>query len=429
MLRTFVIIPLFFVSYMNAQTKTDAYLATILAQNQDPVFQQVLNDPGKYRLQIIYTEINRDKNNKQSFTNYYFHYDPQLYFNPASVVKLPLAILSLEKLHALRKKGIDKNTSLLFDSSSQWQTALEKDPSSPNGLPSVAQFIKRALLVSENDPYNRMYQFLGQGHINNQLKKKGLNDSRIARQFLGLNEEQNRHTNAFRFVDTDGKIIHQQPAVYNDRALDFSTAVLLGKGYLDRYDRLINEPFDFTKHNWISLGDMTQMLQRVMFPKSVPKQQRFDLSKDDLEFLYRYLSQYPSETPYPKYDAEKYYDSYVKFFFRDSSKKMPNGVRVFNKVGWSYGFLTDVSFVADFENNTEYMLAATLYVNSDEILNDNKYEYDQIGHPFLFQLGKTIYDFESRRERKFKPDLSAFRIQYECRSSEDQRSELSEVDN
>ncbi len=64
----------------------------------------------------------------------------------------------------------------------------------------------------------------------------------------------------------------------------------------------------------------------------------------------------------PKYDTSVFYDSYVKFFFRDSTRKMPDGVRVFNKVGWSYGFLTDVSYVADFKNNIEYIKAETVYV-------------------------------------------------------------------
>jgi hypothetical protein len=166
-----------------------------------------------------------------------------------------------------------------------------------------------------------------------------------------------------------------------------------------------------------------------LFPQSVAKKQRFQLTDDDYRFLYQYLSQYPSETPDPKYDAETFYDSYVKFFFRDSTHRMPPQVRVFNKVGWSYGFLTDVSYIVDFDNKVEYMLAATLYVNEDEVLNDGKYEYNGMGHPFLYQLGQTIYQHELKRQRKYKPDLSAFRLSYEKRDPADKRSALKEVDN
>src|SRR5678815_2494230 len=90
-------------------------------------------------------------------------------------------------------------------------------------------------------------------------------------------------------------------------------------------------------------------------------------------------------------------------------------VRVFNKVGWAYGFLTDISYVADFKNDIEFMLTATMYVNSDGILNDDKYDYDSVGYPFLYQLGQTIYRYELQRDRAHKPDLSKFRIPYEQR--------------
>ena len=174
---------------------------------------------------------------------------------------------------------------------------------------------------------------------------------------------------------------------------------------------------------------MQQMLQSVLFPASVPLQQRFQLTSTDYHFLYQYLSQFPSETPDPKYDTSVFYDSYAKFFFRNRNGKMPEGVRVFNKVGWSYGFLTDVSYVADFKNKVEYMLAATVYVNANETLNDNTYEYKTMGWPFLYQLGQTIYQHELKRKRATKPDLSRFQINYEHRDPSDTRPSLRDVDN
>src|SRR4051812_22863113 len=82
-----------------AQPRTSPLLTNLFAKNQNPVFQEVIRHPEVYRLQIIYTQINRDKNNVPTFTNYYFHVDSTAYFNPASTVKLPLALLSLEKLN------------------------------------------------------------------------------------------------------------------------------------------------------------------------------------------------------------------------------------------------------------------------------------------------------------------------------------------
>jgi hypothetical protein len=413
---------------MVGQLKTDPFLKRILSSNKDSIFNVVLNEPDKYRLQIIYTEISRDKRNIPSFTHHYFNYNPELYFNPASIVKMPLAFLALEKLNDLKIKSVDKNTIIQFDSSEHFHKTLYKDTTALSGLPTIAHFIKRAFLVSENDPYNRLYQFLGQEYLNKSLWRKGYNDVRITRQFMGLPQEQNRITNPVRLVNEQMQTLYSQPTLINKDSFDFSRIIKLGKAHYSK-NILVQEPFDFTMHNNLSLKNMQQLLQSVLFPLSVPEHQRFRLTNEDYGFFYQYLSQYASETPDPKYDADTYYDSYVKFFFRDSSHKMPPHVRVFNKVGWSYGFLTDVSYVADFKNKIEYMLAATLYVNSDEILNDGKYDYDDIGYPFLYQLGQTIYKHELSRKRKIIPDLKQFELNYEKRDPSDTRPALKDVDN
>ena len=101
---------------------------------------------------------------------------------------------------------------------------------------------------------------------------------------------------------------------------------------------------------------------------------------------------------------------------------------MFNKVCWAYGFLTDASYVVDVKNKVEFMLSATIYVNSDGILNDDKYDFERIGNPFMYQLGQTIYAYERTRKRPFKPDLSAFKLKYEQRIK-DNRPVVRDVDN
>lgn len=416
-----------FVSW--AQPKTDSLLKKILFESHQPILNDVLNNPDSFRVQIIYTRINRDKHNKPSFQNYYFNVDSNIYFNPASTVKLPLALLALEKLNAINRKGVDKFSRLQIDSNYTWQTPMYYDNTSENGYPSIAQFIRKAFLVSDNDAYNRLYQFVGPQEINRNLHKKGYPTVRITRQFLGLTLEQNRHTNQIRFIDQDGSLIYKQPSAYNTDSFYFEKSVKIGRGYLNGKDSLINTPIDFTRVNNLILKDQQQILQSALFPESLPKSRRFNLTKSDYSFLKQYLSQFPSETNYPKYDGGEYYDSYVKFLFRDSAHAMPVGVRVFNKVGWAYGFLIDVSYVADFTHQIEYMLSAVIYVNKDGILNDNKYEYDETGWPFMYQLGQAIYQYELKRERKHIPDLKNFKVNYEKRNSEDHRPTVKNVDN
>ena len=127
-----------------------------------------------------------------------------------------------------------------------------------------------------------------------------------------MNEDENRHTNALRFIDEKERLLYTQLPAYNTDSFDYSHIVKIGKAHY-KNDSLINEPIDFTKANNLPLEDLQKMLQSVMFPESVEQQQRFGLSKDDYRFLYQCLSQYPSETNYPKYDTAKYYDSYENF--------------------------------------------------------------------------------------------------------------------
>lgn len=397
------------VSY--AQVKNDIWLQNLIRKEASPLLQSVLNQPDTFRYQIIYTKIDRDNKNKPIFKNYYLHVDRALYFYPASMVKLPVALASLEKLNT-QKLPINKFTCMLIDSTRPWQTAVINDETSATGLPSVDHYIKKIFLVSDNDAYNRLYQFVGQKQLNEMLWKKGYTQSRITRRFDKSDFEQNRYTNQIRFFDS-GRLIYTQPEAYSDLQFDFSKKILMGNAHYDKDENLVNEPYDFTMHNTMPLEDLQLMMQSVLFPKSVAKERRFNLTKEDYRSLYQYMSERPSESHFPKYDTDEYFDSYTKFFFfRDGKGPIPEYIRSFNKTGWSHGFLTDVCYIVDFRNNVEFMLSGSIYTNSDGVLNDNKYEYNEIGYPFFREVGEIIYNYELNRKRR-KPDLSEWVLRYD----------------
>ncbi|MEO5683319.1 MAG: serine hydrolase [Chitinophagaceae bacterium] len=144
------------------QQKTDKWLEQLLRSQASPLLLQVLDNPDTFRYQLIYTQINRDKNNRPHCKNYYLHLDKNQYFNPASTVKLPVALCALEKLQDLQVPGLDMNTPMFTDSSYSGQRRVYSDSLSENGLPSIAQYIREIFLVSDNDAYNRLYEFVGQ---------------------------------------------------------------------------------------------------------------------------------------------------------------------------------------------------------------------------------------------------------------------------
>jgi hypothetical protein len=72
----------------------------------------------------------------------------------------------------------------------------------------------------------------------------------------------------------------------------------------------------------------------------------------------------------------------------------------------------DASYFVDFESGVEFIVSAVIYVNTDEILNDDQYEYEEIGFPFFTELGEYLYQMELEREKMLKPDLKEFRFEY-----------------
>ncbi|NJO03224.1 MAG: serine hydrolase, partial [Bacteroidia bacterium] len=162
-----------------AQVDQGADLLPNLIKAHPDLFGEILEHPERYELQIIYTQINRDSVNFPKFEHFFYGLSPDRYFYPASAVKLPVALLALEKLNRLAIPGLNKDTPLRIESAREPQKAVEKDTTSLTGLPSIGHYIKKIFVVSDNDAYNHLYEFLGQAYINETLWQKGYNDLQI----------------------------------------------------------------------------------------------------------------------------------------------------------------------------------------------------------------------------------------------------------
>ncbi len=380
-----------------------------LLHSQPKRFATVMQDPDKYRVQIIYTQIDRDAENRPRFTSYTYGVNPDQYFYPASTVKLPTALLALEKINELAVPGLNRDTTMLTDVASDWQTPALTDPSSPTGLPSIGHYVRKILLVSDNDAFNRLYEFIGQKPLNESLREKGYQNTRIFHRLeVARNAEENAKTNPVTFVDGD-TVLYAQGAQISDTNYAHKEPILLGRAEIVDGE-LLNRPKDFSGNNVFVLQDLHDVVQALIFPQFVEERRRFNLTEDDYQFVYRNMSAYPSESGIAEYsDPERYPDGHVKFFmYGGSAPTIPENIRIFNKPGDAYGFLTDCAYIVDFENGLEFLLAATIFTNANETFNDDTYEYDEIALPFLRDLGLAIYEIESAREREYAPDLSRF---------------------
>src|SRR5258705_5745266 len=189
---------------------THDFLADLLKLHP-AYFQSVLSNPDN-KVQIIFTQIDRRKNGKPEFTDHYFNVNDSSYFYPASTVKLPIAILALQKLNELNIAGFDRNTTMISEADYSGQSEVYNDPSTPDGRPTIEHYIKKILLVSDNDAFNRLYEFLGQEYINNTLHTMGYREVQIVHRLdISLSEDENRYTNPVRFFGTSAKLIYEKP--------------------------------------------------------------------------------------------------------------------------------------------------------------------------------------------------------------------------
>ncbi len=375
----------------------------------DTLVDRVLRNPA-HEVQIIYTQIDRDAAGQPHFVSYRYGVDSTRYFYPASVVKLPLALLALEKINYLQHSGyprLTRSTPYRLDSLRSDQQTYAADLRAPGGRPSIGHDIRQIFTVSDNDAANHLFEFLGRAAINATLLAKGYTRTGITHRLSVARD--NRYASPITFYDSGGSIFKEGERFDDYPYRNAQTGLRKGRGYL-RGDTLVRKPFDFSEKNWFALPDMERMLRAVLFPEAMPAVHRFRLRADDYPFLWHYMGIFPRECDYPRYDTAAYPDGYVKFYlFGDRTDRQSGAVRSFNKVGEAYGTLTDVAYVVDFEHNVEFILAATLLCNADGIFNDGVYEYETVGLPFLAKLGRAVYAYELKRERKVVPDLKKFR--------------------
>lgn len=336
----------------------------------------ILNNPSKYNLQILYTEINRDKAKVPTFTSYKYNVDAKKYFYPASSVKLSACILSLDKINDLKIGGLSKYTTMNIGASGYGQT-------SRNGE-SISSYIQNILLRSDNDSFSRLYEFLGQKYYNDTLVSKGYVNSKIIHRLSGSgNYENNKYTNPISFYTGDKKI-YSQPLKYSGTSYSNKglTNLYIGKG--EMINGTINySPKNFTYKNYMSIEDLQNMVKTVFFNNYMPVNRQFNLTVADTDFLKKYMKGTGSVN--------------YKYLVCGASTAIPSGVEIYNKIGMAYGELTDNTYIIDKNSGRDFMLTATIYVNSNGILNDDVYDYYSKGMPFLKNLGLMFLDYNKNR--------------------------------
>ncbi len=361
----------FVVSCENTNKATNP-LDHVLASENIKI-KRVIDSLDQYEVQIKFTQINRN-NDSIIFKDYDFQVDDNNYFYPASTVKFPIAVMAMEKLNHL--DSLNKDTRFYIEGDTVETT--------------FATDVSKIFAVSDNQANNRLLEFLGQDALNRNLEQKGIYPIRISHRLSVENADE---------ITTKPLIIYLNDSTTAALEGSINTSpeplkinkIEKGIGYIVD-DSLMQEPFSFALKNYYPINAQHAVLKRIIFPEAFNENKRFKLTDEQRKFILEAMHTLPKKVGY---DPIEYYDSYVKFFmFGDKKEDMPEYIKIYNKVGYAYGTLTDCAYILDTKNKVEFMLTATILVNKNGIFNDNIYEYDNIGIPFLAELGRQVYNYE-----------------------------------
>jgi hypothetical protein len=345
-----------------------------------PELAALANNP-EYRVQIVAQSRKKGSGNWQKTS---WQLRPERWFSTASVAKLPIALLACEKIAAL---GLGLDAKIGFTQppiGGEW----------PEGEPEFEAFsrtLNRIFTISENPPFNRLYDFLGVDAIQERLAAMGYPSARLISR-MSAPVIDNARTRAGLVKNANGTVVFEFPERLGTIHASDLTELRTGRGFLLDDGVLIEGPHDFSKANFVALADSQQMLKALIDPESVPVGQHWAIPESMRQQLLVIMARMPRESTDPVYDPVEYYDGYARFFMiGDSKAGKPDSLHLLGKSGEAYGFLTDVSYITEAGKDLELLLAANIYVNADGIFNDDKYEYESIGYPFLAALGRAVW--------------------------------------
>ncbi len=333
----------------------------------------VMDSLPQYEVQILFTEIDSTENGIK-FTDYSFQTNKNNYFYPASTVKLPVALLAAQYVSNNSELHLDTPYSMQGDSISH----------------NIADDIRQIFAVSDNEAYNRLYEFLGRDRINDRLREKGLKNTRISHR-LSTPNARDRNRRELQFYPS-----YESPTFIPESLPDSDIAPLKlkalskGKGFM-KNGSLVDTPMDFSLKNYFSLQDQHDLMKQFFFPEKYNENKQFKLDPLESIRVKKAMATLPKNAGY---HSNTYYDSYGKFFiYGDSKEPIPEYVKIYNKVGYAYGTLTETAYIVDERERVQFLLSATILVNRNGIFNDDTYEYEEIGIPFLAQLGREFYEY------------------------------------
>lgn len=367
----------------------------ILADHPDK-FGQFTDDAAKYKLQILLTVVDDTDTDKPMITRHGYRLEEE-YFYPASSIKTFAAAAALVKLQELRDETglpIDHKTPIVIHPLFDDEKLQDADPTNvATGKMTLEMEIRKTLLVSSNDAYNHLFEFVGHQQIHDTLTQAGLPDTRLNHRLSEFRSpEDNRQSPRIDFIlddDTTHTLPERTSTLITDNA--GLNGLSIGDAYMSDGQR-VDEPLNFLNKNHASLEDLQNFLILVTRPDiSMPQSFALPLSDQDRAILKSALSQHPYESKNPVYTPDDISELDGYPLFQPGLERIypREDLLLYAKGGTAYGFKIANASITHKPTGRTFFLAATLYTNSDGVLNDDQYDYD-LADQFLTDLAEAV---------------------------------------
>lgn len=363
---------------LNAQLTSDSSVLLNIIQENKSLDRIFSNDD--YKVQIRYTEVNGGELEPPVSLG------RETFFYPASTVKIPVAILTLVKMNEL---GITLTDRLILRDSLGCGNDAYVKKCNRDSI-SFYTLLTEMLVISDNEAYSALYHFLTPEYISVNLEKRGFNSSRIFKSFSTCSLLE-LCTNPFIILDSSGfQKYSASSACWNisrERIYceGYSREKVLGtKHEID--GKIIEGPYDFNFGIELDLIDLDEMFKRLIYPEHYNQEDQWGVSSEQRTLLMSWLSMFPRELNSPHYRNSISYPDH-KFKFSMSAGSEPHSdITIYSKLGLSYGFTTEVCYIQLKDQDKGFFLMVSMYTNKNGVLNDGKYEYEEIARPFISEL-------------------------------------------
>lgn len=378
-----------------------------------PACTAVFEHAAEFRLQVLVSEPVVGADGTVRLVRHGFRVDRE-YVYPASAIKLLAAVAALEAIGELAtrnplvrdttplsiwpvaadgasREAADETTRRAAGTTEAPRPVTADATNLEGGTITVRHEIRKLFLVSDNDAFNRLFEFVGPESLNRRMRAAGLASTRIAHR-LGTTSGVRGATRVPRFdllLGEERVTIPERDATFDVGPNGFE-GTRLGTGFADG-DRVTREPMDCARKNSISLVDLQDALVKVVRRDVDLGTPPFALTDEQARDLARVMAEYPGDSTNPKYDRKAYPDDYGKFLLPGLLRVAPRDAwRVENKIGRAYGFSIENAHVVHVPSGRDLFVTVALYTNADGILNDGVYEYESVADPFLAEIGAGI---------------------------------------